>query len=308
MKIFKILVLFTAIVCSCIAIIWFTPLDDNNYLAAIRDKHSLLNRTKGKKIIFIGGSNLSFGLDSQLVATELGCQVINMGLHAELGIRYMTSEIKDSMKENDVVILVPEYNFIFDGYKTLLETVIFYPEALKYMDIWHYKVMLEFFPVTLQRRFKGFCEHLLWGKGYKRSHAIYSRKAFNQYGDVIGHLGKSKKKVLTGKLRIQMDSDSLAKTILHLNRFSELLKKRGGICFLTFPAIPSSRFKPARSGLNQLYKFLKEKASFTILGKPEDFILPDDCFYDTIYHLNSRGRELRTLKIIVKLNTWLQGQ
>src|SRR2546423_1761854 len=39
-----------------------------------------------RKVIFVGGSNLRFGLDEQSLSEKLGVPVVNYGLHASLGI------------------------------------------------------------------------------------------------------------------------------------------------------------------------------------------------------------------------------
>ena len=56
-------------------VVYTEALDDqykNTYLAEFSNKYDRLYETEGKKIIFIGGSSLPFGLRSDLIEEELG--------------------------------------------------------------------------------------------------------------------------------------------------------------------------------------------------------------------------------------------
>ncbi|HVD61344.1 MAG TPA: hypothetical protein VNC11_10775, partial [Gemmatimonadaceae bacterium] len=66
---------------------------DNNYLAAVLEKDRLIRNTPSPKVILVGGSNLAFGIDSKLMQDSLGLRVVNMGLYAKLGLRYMLAQV-----------------------------------------------------------------------------------------------------------------------------------------------------------------------------------------------------------------------
>ena len=51
-----------------------------------------------------------------------------------------------------------------------------------------------------------------------------------------------------------------------------------------------------RPAIDRLHWTLSE--SLPVLGSPEDFVLDSANFYDTKYHLNATGRQLRTAKLI----------
>jgi len=40
---------------------------------------------------------------------------------------------------------------------------------------------------------------------------------------------------------------------------------------------------------------------FPILGKPQDHVYPDSLFFDTVYHLNKKGREVWNQDLAVLL-------
>ena len=65
-------------------------MEQDGYLQAYNKKCQLLEDTPSPRIIFVGGSNLAFGLDSQRIKDSLNINVINYGLHAGIGLKYMT--------------------------------------------------------------------------------------------------------------------------------------------------------------------------------------------------------------------------
>lgn len=64
-------------------------MEQDGYLQAYNKKCQLLEDTPSPRIIFVGGSNLAFGLDSQRIKDSLNINVINYGLHAGIGLKYM---------------------------------------------------------------------------------------------------------------------------------------------------------------------------------------------------------------------------
>ena len=63
-----------------------TPGAKKNMLAYKIQKDSMLTNVKSPRIIFIGGSNLVFGLNSQIVKDSLRKNPINAGLAASIGL------------------------------------------------------------------------------------------------------------------------------------------------------------------------------------------------------------------------------
>lgn len=83
----------------------------NTFVAELEDKCSRLNASDGKKIIFVGGSSLPFGLRSDLIEQEIeGYTVVNFGLYATLGTKVMMDLSKMNIGKGDIVVLAPELN------------------------------------------------------------------------------------------------------------------------------------------------------------------------------------------------------
>src|SRR6476661_8416978 len=104
---------------------------DNDYIAAVLEKDRLIRNTPSPKIILVGGSNLAFGVDSKLLQDSLRLPVVNMGLYAKLGLRYMLAQVKPYIRAGDIVVVVPEYDQFYgqfsEGDNTLNTALLYAP-------------------------------------------------------------------------------------------------------------------------------------------------------------------------------------
>ena len=82
------ILLIAGILITLILAITMLPMEQDGYLQAYNKKCQLLEDTPSPRIIFVGGSNLAFGLDSQRIKDSLNINVINYGLHAGIGLKY----------------------------------------------------------------------------------------------------------------------------------------------------------------------------------------------------------------------------
>ena len=139
--------------------LFFIPdvVSKNSLLAALVDKHTLLQKTKSEKIIFIGGSNLSFGLDSKRISNAFNKPVINMGVHAGMGLEYIVNDVKQYINKGDIVVLMPEYeNFYTDNFYGEMElvSVVFDidPAGKKLLNAKQWQHLFKYIQPTPQKR------------------------------------------------------------------------------------------------------------------------------------------------------------
>jgi hypothetical protein len=163
----------------------------NSYFAASIDKHRVLHQTPSPKIVFVGGSNLAFGLDSPQIEEKFRMPVVNMGVHASLGLRYMLDEIKEDIHQGDIIIISPEYEQFFGGLnggESLLYDLSVFPQGLAYVHSpSQYQVILISLPFLIQSVPKRLIGNLL-GSRNPDIIGVYNRTAFNSHGDVVAHL------------------------------------------------------------------------------------------------------------------------
>ncbi len=118
-------------------------LPPNNLHATVLDKERLLKEAPSPRLVLVGGSGLAFGIDSPTLEQELGGEysVVNMGLHAGLGLDFMLNEALDGLREGDVVVLSPEYDIVWrdePNHLTIAEILRFAPSARRFVERRHW--------------------------------------------------------------------------------------------------------------------------------------------------------------------------
>lgn len=98
-----------------VILLFVIPKDNKSGLCEYNHKISLLNSTKAPRIIIIGGSNAAFGIDSKMLIDSIHMNVVNFGLHAGIGIRYVMNDYLNYLKNGDVVVMQVEYSNFFTG-------------------------------------------------------------------------------------------------------------------------------------------------------------------------------------------------
>jgi len=314
MKFFTKIFLIIILVAGTIALIVTrekTVYDENNFYGALIDKNKLLESTPSPRIIFVGASNLAFGLDSKKIHDELGINVVNMGLHGDFGLDFILNDVKYNLKQGDIVVLAIEYYLDKIDYKTLSYAMHLYPEGEKFVNhnFDYYEQMAGYYVDLSQHLRKEFFNYV-FGKVLKLKEAkvftttalnsydtlIYSRHAFNSYGDVVSHLDKARVKDIHG--RIHLKEEDYGKCIDDLNDFYDYVLQHGGKVLFTFPSYPQTEYEKNLKPIKNFEQQLKDGLKIPIIMKPEDTVFPDSLFFDTVYHLTAEGREMRTDKVI----------
>ena len=154
--------LLVAVSVSCFGVWGTAGSGDGHYVAAIIDKQKSLRSCPSPKIILVGGSSLAFGLDSEMIESRVRRPVLNMGLHAGFGLKFMIEEVKPYVDSGDVVLLVPEYEHFWNstmyGGSDLWTVLWAWPEGFKYMNSpGQYIALATSFPEHLAVRWQLLC-------------------------------------------------------------------------------------------------------------------------------------------------------
>lgn len=96
----KIATLFVLIISTIGGIIMVRNDVENNYFAAIADKHTYAQSIHKPKIILAGGSNLAFGIASDSIERKVGVPVVNLGLYVGFGLDFILQETLSEVKKD----------------------------------------------------------------------------------------------------------------------------------------------------------------------------------------------------------------
>lgn len=287
------------------------PADQDKYVAAMQDKELLLLSSKSPRIIFVGGSNLAFGLDSELVEKKFGLPVVNLGLHADLGLATSFNIVEKYVTQGDIIVVIPEYEYfdhslvIYGSNDLLSDFLETDPANIQYIarDKW---IDLPLIVLGIPERKLNRKLHSLFDRPV--SEGIYVRSNFNRYGDMVGHLGKTPldprkipaESVLRNPVLITDSFDTL-------EEFNQKIIKKGGIVLFDFPSLRMRNCKiTGPEKFDSLLLALKTRTTIPLLSVPYDRCYPYKDFYDTEYHLTEAGREIRTQQVIKSLSKILK--
>lgn len=276
--------------------LWIVPVKPHVIYASILDKHERLSSLAGPRLIFTGGSGIALGLDSELIERKLGTPVVNMGVNAGFGLRYMLDEIRPSLSGGDVVIIVPEYEYFYgsalDGSQNLLWAYQIWGTDIfgRFVPSWGQlrNVALEV-PFFMQARFLELVS--------SREDSIYNRWAFTERGDFVNHLTLPAQEIWPTS--ITQDEAFNVEILVLLEAFRIQAESQGAKVYLLPPAVIESfyEFEDNQGQIELVVERLRQETQLQLLAEPIKYLLPPKMFFDTVYHLNEEGRQLRSLMI-----------
>jgi len=276
-------------------------MDSGDYISAILDKDRLLRDTPSPKIVFVGASNLAFGLDSERVQSAMRLPVVNLGLHGGVGLKYMLDSTRPYVKKGDIVVLVPEYEEFFGerhyGEAPLLNVLHLSREGWNHIGSFQqYRVVWRYALTEMKDTI-----HALY-KSSSSSGKIYSRESFNRFGDVVAHLKEKPRKIESYGVPLENEKFN-DRVLVDMEIFRESSEGNGAAVLILFPSIAESAFRMNHAGIREVYDRIRTYGGLGAILKstPEDYVFPDNCFFDTAYHLTGTCRETRTDKVIMGL-------
>jgi hypothetical protein len=273
-----------------------TPRASNSMLMGSIQKNHLLENTPSKRIIFVGGSNLSFGLNSEVIKDSLKLNPINTAIHGAIGIKFMLDSTLEHVKNGDIIVLIPEYEHYYRnlnrGSEELLRMALdVNPKNLDYLNIFQIVNVIQYLPKYALTKFKP--------KEYYNIHdsEIYSVSAYNLYGDTYVHWGMNPTAFLPHKLNGKNYNPEVLKYIV---QFQDKINKKGAALYVSFPSFQDTSFKNSKIAIEKIRTELS-KSNLNIIGTPERYKFDDSLMFNTHYHLTKMGVDIRTQLLIEDL-------
>lgn len=272
-----------------------TPMRKNNMLNYVIKKDSMMEHTPQPRIIIIGGSNVSFGFNSQIIKDSLKVNPVNAGMHAAIGLVYAMNEAKPYIKKGDILIISPEYQQYFGdiayGGQELLHVIFDVSlQNARYLEPSNYKA------------FVSYLYYYIRSKTYPHEYMpprenFYDDTAFNQYGDMYKHWPEGKRNVKPmGGANEEVNLDVVRK----MKKFTTEMEEKGATVYITYPGFQAASFDLNASSIDKVGQVLKEY-KFKTLGTPEKYKMDDSLIFDTPYHLTREGADIRTRYLIEDL-------
>lgn len=288
------------------ALFFGIPVDPDHYFAGSLQQIELLEKTNGPRIILIGGSNVAFGFDAALMQQQLGIPVINDGLHAGLGI-VPVRELQKYIREGDIIILSLEYSLFsskdaMNGDPVFLADWIEYsPSRAGYLDD-PITEILQIYAIMLQRKVNRTLEKSLRGGTLSDTRQIFNSENFDTNGDFVGHLQRPSEppqKIPSDPFPVFPLQDDI---FVFLDEFHRSTLAKGATVYFEAPASRKENCSTTgEAGIANFFTTFSERSSIPLLTSPDQICMPNGYFFDTPYHLNAEGREIKTRHLIEKL-------
>lgn len=275
-----------------------------NIAKLIYHKNNYAKSIETKKIIITSGSNSLYGISAKSIEETFNIPTINNGVNADLQLKYHIYRTKKILNKGDIVILPLEYrvfNYSSSAIYKLELDYTFVNDKEYFISNFGLKKYFDFYnKVSINDVIKSI------SLSRENETKIYLDKIINNNGDILNNNGHQK--IMWDNPREIKDIDYIKTDGFKLlKEFQEYCKKNSILLFITFPNTiyyKEYELPKYKSYFNNLYNSLVFN-EFNVLGNPYDFMYPKELFFNTTYHLNSRGVQFRTEQFIkvLKNNT-----
>ena len=286
-KLFLLLLLTAMLLCMA-AVFDFTVVGNQYshfYTASLMDKVDRLCSITEPKIILVGNSNISFGMDSALLEDAMGMPVVNLGLQGGLGNAFHEEIAKLNIQPGDIVVV----------------SHIDYADDDKLNDP-------ELAWITMLRAYPNYAFNCLvrWQRGWNTIPAgtLYIREGVNTYGDFVMRTGQetSTYQFRAEELTVPQVGDAC---MTRMNKLNKYICDKGARMVVSYSPIADGEFTPDREAYHAFAAELESRLDCPVISDIDDYFFPYNCFFDTKYHLNEVGARLRTEQLIRDLQKWL---
>jgi hypothetical protein len=255
------------------------------------------------KIVLVSGSNSHFSLSAEKMQAELDMPVFNFGTNASVYYHIFTLS-KEILKKDDIVIANIEYPLFFCKKKTAFSPVRI--GELYMINSQEYSKRVSFLEKLNLKLLTG-RDFVAWINNNSfpdRDELPDSSETINQNGDSkVNTVENTDLTVLKGLVTDPIEFDNRrVQNFPETDCFEEIVKFKDWCheneiqFYLSFPTVVKFD-EYSNNEYQEIFQKIiteSEKAGIDIIGKPNDFMYPIDFFYNSGYHLNSKGRDINT--------------
>jgi len=269
------------------------------------------SKSSAKKIVFVGGSNVLYGVKAAEVEQAFGMPCLNFGTHGGLPLEYLLYRLKKVSKSGDILVMSLEWgylhrplgdlNAVYTGYLLGGDPQYFWQLTASQQIRICFSAPLSrlVLPVTTSREASDGLQNV-YVDSVRGVH-------IDSWGDFMGNFPERRAKSELARLlgltphpctlaEAEGDSDfwKVVREFLNWAR-----KKRVTVVF----AAPALLDNPILTGADYRQIFAAGEKHYESLGIPviarqNTNFYGESLMFDSMYHLNSAGREIRTKQLI----------
>ena len=273
---------------------------DRSYYAVLKDKYNYnLQRTE-PSIVFVGGSNLAFGLDTEKISQSFDMPAYNFGFHAGLKRDFYLNALKSNILKGDIIVLVFEYSAYIEDLMSediTWESIDNSYELIKCIPSSNIFNLYRFYPIYLIKKISDsiFDPHPL------PNNKAYAYESFNEYGDNVFERYENIRQIqeIKNGAYIEIKESIISdESVAAFSEFREYCESVGAKIYASCPCVDKYAVKEIENNGADFKKTYEDKTGIKMISDPSEYILETSLFYDTDYHLNLNGVKIRTQMLI----------
>lgn len=282
----------------------------------MRAQEACAAKCSGRKVVYVSGSSGLYGIHARVMTARCRLPVVNFGIHAGLGRRFLLDRAMRALRPGDVVVVGFEYE--------LYEHPRFPEFACDYVmardaDYFRGLPLTERLRIILaagpQRIAVGYLAPMFYGPEHFAEEDVGAR--IDEYGDLVPgprHIDPSRR---CPPLSSLLPLDPAASARADIARFTSWCEVNGIECVVVYPPFCSSdRERIATDAVPRVASERIEAAvraawaarSVAVLGRVVESVYACDDALDTHYHLNSLAAERHSIRIGDDVNDCLKGR
>lgn len=293
-------------------------------------KNHIASSIKKPKIIIAGGSNCLFGINGSIIEEITGYKVANLAVHASLHPNFLYYKIKKYLKKGDIVVLPLEFSYYrkdkiqYWFSNNMMAWGTDYLRNLSPMELFHFVLS-----VPENRIYEGVIQSRRDSLYLNRKDAIekfnsslvsggpkyngYSFKSLDRYGGI--NVRESPTKMLLDKHEkgiAYLDKNfPINDTFISFYfRLKDIVDTNDGKLILTWPVTIKNKFfdlrRPDHKKKLMDFKDRLSEKSIEICFNPALFNFDVSFFFDTLYHTNKYGADIRSKNLAGCINKMIQ--
>lgn len=270
--------------------------DSHIYLDEYGHKESLLKECPSPRVVFLGGSNIAFGIDSKMVEDSIGVSAVNYGLQAGVGLRLMMVDALQYCRKGDILVVAPEYEHFYGnvhGEKSTLSLLsLLNPHIIVRFDAGNFKVAgsgVSDALAVLASNYLGASGEGAGGR-YK-----YSALSFNEYGDESRHWTFPSDDITLDQNYIGDEFDETS--FVDFLESVSILEGRGVDVLIIPPPVYRGFYDRYRKKIEFIDDRLAAEG-YPFATSLESSVFDREEMFDSDYHLSRKGIDLRMAQII----------
>lgn len=279
-----------------------------SYNASLLDKVERLTSLSEPKIVLISNSNLAFGMKSELLEEAFHMPVVNAGVHGGLGNALQEEIAKVNLTEGDLIIVC---HTDYDDDDTIVDPVIAWLTIENHPALW--KLIRPKDIPDMYFAYPDYAKRIiaLWTskEGNEQDHgSVYSRLAFNEYGDVSFERSKPQYEKEEFFELFTLHAPAIGEICVNrLNDLNRYVTEHGATMLVAGYPVMDCEYTPPVEDYIRFQEELENSLDCPVISDYTDYFLDYEYFYDTPYHLTDEGAVLRTRQLILDLQNYLES-